>query len=181
LRAKLTASLLASTLLLQACATQPVGPTVEVLPGPRKSPPLFQQDVAACNQNAQAMTAGQADQANAAVLVGGVGGALVGGAVGYDNGHGYRGGPGGYHGHAFRPRTSMARHGGGYHGGGHNDTAKGAAIGALVGVLAGAAASAEAQSLIQWNYNGAYSYCMASRGNIVPQLAVYMDDDGYYD
>ena len=75
---------------LAACAQTPLGPTVQVMPGPGKTFEVFQFDNSACKQFAGQQVAGQADQANqrAAVIgllstgLGVVGGAVLGGGSG---------------------------------------------------------------------------------------------------
>jgi len=80
-----------STLLfLQACAATPLGPRVQVMPGPNKPFEVFQQEQAMCKQYAESQVAGQADAANnravGETLIGTVLGAGLGAAVG--GGHG---------------------------------------------------------------------------------------------
>ncbi|HSU05565.1 MAG TPA: peptidoglycan-binding domain-containing protein [Acetobacteraceae bacterium] len=80
----------APALLLAACAQTPMGPTVQVMPGPGKSFETFQYEQAGCKQFAEQAVAGQAENANIrGVAVGVVGTALgagLGGAIG--GGHG---------------------------------------------------------------------------------------------
>lgn len=57
-------AVLASGLLLGACAQTPMGPTVQVMPGPNKSFPEFQNDQARCRQFAEQSVSGQARNAN---------------------------------------------------------------------------------------------------------------------
>jgi uncharacterized protein YcfJ len=82
----------ASILLLDACATTPMGPTVQVMPGATIPFPIFQQDQDTCKQYAQSQVAGQADSANknavGAAVLGTVLGAALGGAVGQGHGAG---------------------------------------------------------------------------------------------
>jgi hypothetical protein len=82
--------LLAPGLLLAACAQTPMGPTVQVMPGPGKSFEAFQYDQAGCKQFAEQSVAGQAQNANlrglAVGVVGTALGAGLGGAIG--GGHG---------------------------------------------------------------------------------------------
>jgi hypothetical protein len=63
----------ALSLLLAGCAQTPLGPTVQVMPGPGKSFDAFQYDQASCKQFAQQAVAGQAENAN----MRGVGGAAL--------------------------------------------------------------------------------------------------------
>ncbi|HEY1856008.1 glycine zipper family protein [Acidocella sp.] len=76
-------------LLLEGCATTPMGPTVQVLPAANEPFSVFQQDQAGCEQYAKSQVAGQADAANrqaigstliGAALGGGLGGATDGGS-----------------------------------------------------------------------------------------------------
>ncbi len=83
-------SLLAVPLLLAACAQTPMGPTVNVMPGPNKSLTDFQTDQLVCKQFAQQAVSGQAQNANlrgvgAAALTTALGaglGAAIGGGRG---------------------------------------------------------------------------------------------------
>jgi len=83
-------SLLVVPLLLAACAQTPMGPTVNVMPGPTKSLSDFQTDQLVCKQFAEQAVSGQARNANirglgAAALTTAVGAGL-GAAIG--GGHG---------------------------------------------------------------------------------------------
>jgi hypothetical protein len=75
---KAPAVALASLLLLDACASQPMGPTVAVMPGPGKPFDVFQQDQAICKQFADQQVAGGAQEANNRQ----VGTAVIGTALG---------------------------------------------------------------------------------------------------
>ena len=75
-------------LLLSGCAQTPMGPTVQVMPGPGKSFDAFQFDQAGCRQFAEQSVAGQAQNANnravgaaalTTVLGAGLGAAIGGG------------------------------------------------------------------------------------------------------
>jgi hypothetical protein len=83
---KLQAAILAPVLLLSACASEPLGPTVPVMPAPGKSFEAFQGDQALCRQNAAAQTQGGAQQANnrqvGTAIVGTLLGAGLGAAIG---------------------------------------------------------------------------------------------------
>jgi uncharacterized protein YcfJ len=130
---------------LAGCAATPMGPTVQVMPGPGKSFDTFQSDQAFCKNYAAGQVKGQADAANnravgAALLTTALGaatGAAVGGSVG--------------------------------------DAANGAAVGAAAGAGGGAAigadSSANAQVGIQQQYDNAFSQCMYSKGEQVPGYA----------
>jgi hypothetical protein len=76
--------------LLSACATQPIGPTVQVLPAAGKPFDVFAQEETYCKNYAQGQIAGAVQQANNAaigtgILTAGLGtaaGALIGGGYG---------------------------------------------------------------------------------------------------
>ncbi|HEX5327327.1 MAG TPA: peptidoglycan-binding domain-containing protein [Acetobacteraceae bacterium] len=78
--------------LVAACAQTPMGPTVQVMPGPGKSFEAFQYDQAGCKQFAEQSVAGQAQNANmrglAVGVVGTALGAGLGGAIGGGRGAG---------------------------------------------------------------------------------------------
>jgi hypothetical protein len=83
---KLSAALLAPLLLLDACASTPLGPTVAVMPAPGKAFDVFQGDQALCRQFADGQVAGGAQQANnrqvGTAVVGTLLGAGLGAAIG---------------------------------------------------------------------------------------------------
>jgi len=135
---KLTFVTSACALLLAACASTPMGPTVQVLPSPNKPFPVFQQDQADCKQYAQSAVAGQADAANQKA----VGTTLLGVGVGMLAG------------------IAM--------GDSHGAGGVGAGMGAMVGAQAGGAGNMHAEGSIQVQYNNAYVQCMYSKGNQVP-------------
>lgn len=87
-----------SPLLLAACASPPMGPTVQVLPSPNKPFQVFQQDQFDCKQYAQSQVAGQAEAVNqgtvGSVAVGTVLGGLLGAAIGNHQGAGIGAGVG---------------------------------------------------------------------------------------
>jgi hypothetical protein len=89
---RLLALALPCTLALVGCATQPMGPTVLVMPAPTKPFEVFQQDQAMCMQYAQSMVGGQAQAANeravGSAAVGAVLGAALGAALGNHQGAG---------------------------------------------------------------------------------------------
>src|SRR3954470_4507028 len=82
--------LAALSILLAGCAQTPLGPTVQVMPGPGKSFDAFQYDQASCKQFAEQSVAGQAQNANTRAVGGAalttVLGAGLGAAIG--GGHG---------------------------------------------------------------------------------------------
>lgn len=73
-------------LLLAGCAQTPMGPTVQVMPGPGKPFEAFQYDQASCKQFAEQSVSGQAQNANTravgAAAIGTVLGAGLGAAIG---------------------------------------------------------------------------------------------------
>ena len=77
-------------LLLSGCAQTPLGPTVQVMPGPGKSFDQFTYDQAGCKQYAESQVAGQAQNANnraiGAAAIGTVLGAGLGAAIGAGSG-----------------------------------------------------------------------------------------------
>ena len=81
---------LGSLALLGACASEPMGPTVQVYPAQNKPFEVFQQEQAACEQYASQRVAGQVDRANQQ----GVGEALVTTALGAGLGAAVGGGRG---------------------------------------------------------------------------------------
>jgi hypothetical protein len=79
---------LAGVMALSACAQAPMGPTVQVMPGPNTSLARFQNDQATCRQFAQQAVADQVQGANlrglgtaalTTALGAGLGGAIGGG------------------------------------------------------------------------------------------------------
>jgi hypothetical protein len=133
---------LTAALLLGACVTVPTGPSVMVLPGTNKSFDQFQADSFSCQQFAQQLIGGSADQANntaaANAVAGTAVGALAGAAIGSATGN----------------------------------AGAGAAIGAGTGLLFGSAASSNAYYYgyydVQRRYDGAYMQCMYAKGNQIP-------------
>jgi hypothetical protein len=131
--------------LLTGCAQTPLGPTVQVMPGPGKSFEAFQVDQSSCKVFAADQVKGQAEQSNqravgAAVLTT-VLGAGLGAAVG-----------GGW---------GAAGQGAGI----------GAATGAATGTAIGADMSANDQYNIQVQYDNSFSQCMYAKGEMVPGYA----------
>ena len=73
---------LAGAVLVQGCATAPLGPTVQVLPGRGKSFEAFQVDQSVCTQYAASAVQGQAERANGQAVGGAVLGTLLGAGLG---------------------------------------------------------------------------------------------------
>ncbi|OOG53404.1 glycine zipper family protein [Polaromonas sp. C04] len=95
---KLSLIALPPLLWLAACASPPMGPTVQVLPSPNKPFQVFQQDQFDCKQYAQSQVAGQAEAVNrgaaGAAATGVVLGGLLGAAIGNHQGAGIGAGVG---------------------------------------------------------------------------------------
>ena len=123
--------------MLVGCAATPMGPTVQVMPGPGKSFDMFQADQAVCKNYAQQQVAGQAEAVNNRA----VGGAVLGTALGAGLG---------------------AAIGSGWHNAG-GGAAVGAAYGASSGTAYAADASMQAQGGIQQQYDNAYAQCMYAK------------------
>ena len=79
---KTSAAVIAALLLLDGCVTQPMGPTITVMPAPNKPFAVFQQDQAVCQSYADQQTAGGAQQANNQQLLTGVVGTALGAGLG---------------------------------------------------------------------------------------------------
>jgi hypothetical protein len=142
---KAACSISAIGLLLAGCAQTPMGPTVQVMPGPGKTFDAFNADQITCKGYAANAVQGQADAANqqavgAAALTTVIGaglGAAVGAAAG--------------------------------------NAGAGAAIGAGAGGATGAGIGAQNSSMtqmsIQQQYDNAFAQCMYSKGEQVPGYA----------
>ena len=128
--------------LLAGCAATPLGPTVQVMPGPGKSFKSFEVDQSSCKTYAAGQVQGQADAANqraaGTAVVGTLLGAGLGAAIGGATGHAGQG------------------------------AAIGAATGAGTGTAFGANNSSYDQLSIQAQYDNAYSQCMFAKGDQVP-------------
>lgn len=72
----------AALTLLSACATEPEGPTVPVMPGPNKTFAQFQRDDAGCQDFASSRVAGSAERANNRALTTGILGTALGAGLG---------------------------------------------------------------------------------------------------
>jgi len=135
----------AIALLLAGCAQTPMGPTVNVMPGPGKPFDVFAADQATCKGYAQNAVQGQADAANNQAVGTGVVGTLVGAGLGAAIG------------------AAAGNAGAG--------AAIGAGAGAATGGGIGAQNNSMAQMSIQQQYDNAYSQCMYSHGDQVPGYA----------
>jgi uncharacterized protein YcfJ len=78
----------AFALAVSACASQPLGPSVTVLPGPDKPFSKFTEDDVVCRDFANKQVAGTADQVNGAVVNSAVVGTILGAALGAAVGRG---------------------------------------------------------------------------------------------
>ncbi len=85
---------LAGAMLLQGCVQTPMGPTVQVLPGPGRPFSAFQQDHAICTNWAWQSVQGQAQQANNQAIGGAVLGTVLGAGLGAAVGGGHGAGIG---------------------------------------------------------------------------------------
>jgi hypothetical protein len=79
---RLTTALLAPVLLLSACASEPLGPTIPVMPAPNKPFDVFQGDQALCKQFATDQVTGGAQQSNDRQVGTAVLGTLLGAGLG---------------------------------------------------------------------------------------------------
>jgi hypothetical protein len=83
---KRPAAILVPLLLLNACASEPLGPTIPVMPAPGKPFDVFQSDQALCKQYASGQVQGGAQQANnrqvGTAVIGTLLGAGLGAAIG---------------------------------------------------------------------------------------------------
>lgn len=135
-------------LLLAGCAQTPLGPTVQVMPGPGKSFEAFRVDQANCKAFAADQVRGQADNANQRA----VGTAALGTALGVGIG-------------------ALAGSITGNMGAG---AALGGAAGIGVGTGIGAGNSGNEQYNIQQQYDNAFAQCMFAKGEDVPGYQHYV-------
>ncbi|HYZ23466.1 MAG TPA: glycine zipper family protein [Rhodopila sp.] len=95
---KLSVVVMVPALLLGACATEPMGPTIGVMPAPGKSFDVFQGDQAICKNYAAGETSGGAQGANnrqiGTAVLGTLLGAGLGAAIGGGRGAGIGAGAG---------------------------------------------------------------------------------------
>ena len=135
----------AASALLAGCAQTPMGPTVQVMPGPGKSFDAFQSDQASCKVYAASQVQGQAEQSNQRAVGAAVLTTVIGAGLGAAVGGGW----------------GAAGQGAGI----------GAATGAATGGAIGANMSANDQVGIQVQYDNAFSQCMYAKGELVPGFA----------
>jgi hypothetical protein len=100
-----TSAVVAPLLLLSACATTPMGPTVNVMPNPNKPFGDFMADQSMCKDYAAGQVQGAAQQANnqqvGTAVIGTVLGAGLGAAIGGGRGAGIGAGAGALAGTAY--------------------------------------------------------------------------------
>lgn len=129
--------------MLGACATVPIGPSIIVLPGAGKSFEQFQVDDLVCRRWAEQQTGTTPYRASAESTI-------TGAAVG----------------------TALGAAAGAALGAAAGSPATGAAVGAGVGLLGGTAAGAGGSQVsgaqAQERYDTAYIQCMYAKGNQVP-------------
>jgi len=135
-----TGATLSLAFLLAACASAPVGPTVQVMPGKHKPFDVFQQDQEQCKTYAHSQIAGQVDAANNKAAGQAALGVLIGGIAGAAGGN-----------------SQQA-------------AGAGAAAGLVTGTAVGADTSQNAQVSIQQQFDNAYMQCMYARHNLVPGM-----------
>jgi hypothetical protein len=136
---------ISTLVLLAGCAATPMGPTIQVMPGPGKSFDAFQADQFTCKGYAQQQVQGQADAYNQRA----VGGAVLTTVIG----------------------AGLGAAIGGAAGNAGAGAAIGAATGAGGGALYGADATTRAQWSIQQQYDNAFAQCMYLKGEQVPGWA----------
>jgi hypothetical protein len=129
----------ASVLLLAACVSVPAGPSLQALPGSRKSFEQFTLDDTQCRSQATAQLGGYSptDAANQSATASAVAGTAIGAVTG-----------------AMIDGSSGA--------------AVGAGIGLLYGAMAGTATSQDTYAIAQQQFDGTYYLCMYARGHKVP-------------
>jgi outer membrane lipoprotein SlyB len=84
-----SAMLCGTTLLLSACASTPMGPTVQVMPQQGKPFDVFAQEQEYCKGYADNQVRGQADRANSTGALEGIGGTILGAGLGAAVGGGH--------------------------------------------------------------------------------------------
>lgn len=126
-------------LLLTACANLPAGPSLQALPGSRKTPEQFAVDDGECRRVATAQIGGTtpSEAANQSVAATAAAGTAIGAVTG-----------------ALIDGSSGA--------------AAGAGMGLLFGTMAGSATAQGTYAAAQQQFDGAYYACMYARGHKVP-------------
>lgn len=128
-----------ATLLLTACVSLPAGPSLQALPGSRKSLEQFNLDDGQCRSQATAQIGGNSptDAANQSTAASAAAGTAIGAVTG-----------------AMIDGSSGA--------------AAGAGIGLLLGAMAGSATAQDSYAITQQRFDSAYYVCMYARGHKVP-------------
>lgn len=110
------ASVVAASMMLSACAHQPLGPRVAVMPGQNKPFEVFQQDESVCQAYANQQVGGEARDANnravGSAVLGTLLGAGLGAAVGGGRGAAIGAGAGAVAGTAYGANGSQYEQGG---------------------------------------------------------------------
>ena len=131
--------------IVVGCAQTPLGPMVQVMPGPGKSFETFQADQSACKVYAADSVQGQAQAANNQAVGAAVLTTMLGAGLGAATGSAW--------------------------GAAGQGAAIGAGAGAATGAAVGADMSSGAQMGIQQQYDNAFSQCMYAKGELVPGFA----------
>ncbi len=132
---------IAATLLLSACANEPLAPSVAVMPPSGKPFEQFQNDDLVCRNFAQNQVGTNPNTlAHAQEATGAVAGAALGAVAG-----------------------SLI-------GGGHQAAGVGAGLGLLGGSMVGAGSADQSGASLQRRYDIAYEQCMYSKGNVLPSV-----------
>lgn len=134
-------------LALAGCAVAPTAPSVMVLPGSQKNPEQFQADSGACQQQAQALLANDAQAANNQAVTSAAIGTVVGAAAGALIGQG-----------SYNPSAAAGW---------------GAGTGLLIGSTVGGGNSQASSYSLQQRFDIAYMQCMYLRGHQVPGQVSY--------
>lgn len=140
-------SSLLSLLLVGACTTLPIGPSVMVMPGTGKSFDYFRADDAVCRQYALEQIGGSTP--NQFAVDSGVRSAAIGTVVGAAAGAAL---------------------------GGHDGAGTGAGMGLLAGSLIGTGTGESSAYGSQRRYDNAYIQCMYAKGNRVPVSGRFMPE-----
>jgi hypothetical protein len=135
----LKSAVAATALLLAACVSVPAGPSLQALPGSRKSLEQFNLDDGQCRSAATAQVGGVSptDAANQSAAASAAAGTAIGAVTG-----------------------AMVD--------GSSGAAAGAGIGLLFGAMAGSATSYDAYYVTQQRFDATYFTCMYARGHKVP-------------
>lgn len=136
-----------AALALGGCAVAPTTPTVMVLPGTQKSAEQFRTDSAACQEQARALLANDAQAANNQAVTNAAVGTVIGAAAGALLGQG-----------SYNPSAVAGW---------------GAGTGLLIGSTVGSGNSQAAYYSMQQRFDIAYVQCMYQRGHQVPGQVSY--------